>query len=190
MTFAPTGNSMLALSPELNVLALVADILWLVVFAWLTSILLTLYGLSRRQPLLPANDLAMTASDVPLVSVLVPARNEQHRVLPECIRSLLAQDYGCFEVIAVNDRSTDATGEILEKVAESDGRLCVFAGEEPPAGWFCSPKASEMDHKCACKRMDSDQMCEGTPQEDRECKVWCHKDHCRCPVMCTAESKN
>jgi hypothetical protein len=127
---------MLALSPELNVLALVAGILWLVVFAWLTSILLTLYGLSRRQPLLPTNDLAMTASDVPLVSVLVPARNEQHRVLPECIRSILAQDYGCFEVIAVNDRSTDATGEILDTIAESDSRLRVFAGEEPPAGWL------------------------------------------------------
>lgn len=127
---------MLALSPELNVLALGAGILWLVVFAWLTSILLTLSGLSRRQLLLPTNDLAMTASDVPLVSVLVPARNEQHRVLPECIRSILAQDYGCFEVIAVNDRSTDATGEILDTIAESDARLRVFAGEEPPPGWL------------------------------------------------------
>src|SRR5258707_13115206 len=98
---------MLALSAELNVLALGAGILWLVVFAWLTSILLTLDGLSRRQPLLPVHDLAMTASDVPLVSVLVPARNERHRVLPEFIRSILAQDYGCFEGIAANDRSAD-----------------------------------------------------------------------------------
>jgi hypothetical protein len=56
--------------------------------------------------------------------------------------------------------------------------------EEPPAGWFCTQKAADTDHKCSCKRMDADAMCEGTPQEDRECKVWCHKDHCRCPVVC------
>lgn len=56
--------------------------------------------------------------------------------------------------------------------------------EQPPEGWFCSPKASELDHKCACKRMDQDRMCEGTPTEDTQCKVWCHKDHCRCPVVC------
>jgi hypothetical protein len=58
--------------------------------------------------------------------------------------------------------------------------------EEPPAGWFCTNKAADTDHKCSCKRMDVDSMCEGTPQEDRECKVWCHKDHCRCPVVCAA----
>lgn len=57
--------------------------------------------------------------------------------------------------------------------------------EEPPAGWFCSPKAAALDHQCTCKRMDSDKLCEGTPAEDRQCKVWCHKDHCQCPVMCS-----
>jgi len=50
VTFASRRNSMLALSPELNVLALVAGILWLVVFAWLFSILLTLYGLLGDSP--------------------------------------------------------------------------------------------------------------------------------------------
>ena len=140
---------MLALASEFNVLALVAGILWLVVFAWLISIVLTLYGLSRRKPLLPTNDLAMTASDVPLVSVLVPARNEQHRVLAVCIRSILAQDYGRFEVIAVDDRSTDATGEILETLARSDDRLLVVEGEEPPAGWLGKSYAMQQAFKHA-----------------------------------------
>ena len=85
----------------------------------------------------------MTASDAPLVSVLVPARNEQHRVLADCIRSILAQDYGRFEVIAVNDRSTDATGAILQSLARSDERLRVIEGEELPAGWLGKPYAMQ-----------------------------------------------
>ena len=85
----------------------------------------------------------MTASDAPLVSVLVPARNEQNRVLADCIRSILDQDYGRFEVIAVNDRSTDATGAILETLAKSDHRLRVIEGEEPPAGWLGKPYAMQ-----------------------------------------------
>src|SRR6266542_1422890 len=109
---------------ESNALAILTSFVWLVVFAWLMSIVLTLYGLSRQKPLLPTNHLRMTASDAPLVSVLVPARNEQHRVLADCIRSILAQDYGRFEVIAVNDRSTDATEAILETLAKSDNR-CI-----------------------------------------------------------------
>lgn len=123
--------------------------LWFIVFTWLISIALTLYGLARRRPLLPTNELRRSASDAPLVSVLVPARNEQDRVLADCIRSILAQDYGRFEVIAVNDRSTDATGATLESMAESDDRLRFIEGEEPPAGWLGKPYAMQQALKHA-----------------------------------------
>ena len=126
-----------------NVLAILTGFVWLIVFAWLVSIVLTLYGLSRQKPLWPSDRSRLTASDAPLVSVLVPARNEQHRVLADCIRSILAQDYGRFEVIALNDRSTDETGAILETLAKSDDRLRVIAGEEPPAGWLGKPYAMQ-----------------------------------------------
>jgi hypothetical protein len=56
--------------------------------------------------------------------------------------------------------------------------------EQPPPGWFCSPTAAQPDHKCSCKRMDADDLCEGEPQEDTKCLVWCHKQHCRCPIAC------
>ncbi len=128
---------------ESNALAILTGFVWLIVFAWLVSIVLTLYGLSRQKPLLSVSHLRMTASDAPLVSVLVPARNEQHRVLADCIRSILAQDYGSFEVIAVNDRSTDGTGAILETLATSESRLRVIEGEEPPAGWLGKPYAMQ-----------------------------------------------
>jgi chlorobactene glucosyltransferase len=132
-----------AIAFESNLTAILTGVVWLIVFAWLISIVLTLYGLARQKPLLPTNHLRMTASDAPLVSVLVPARNEQHRVLADCIRSILAQDYGRFEVIAVNDRSTDATKAILDTLAKSDARMRVIQGQEPPAGWLGKPYAMQ-----------------------------------------------
>jgi chlorobactene glucosyltransferase len=129
--------------------AILTGLAWLIVFAWLVSIVLTLYGLSQRKPLLPTSDPRLTANDAPLVSILVPARNEEHRVLADCVRSILAQDYGQFEVIAVNDRSTDATGSILETLGQGDDRLRVIAGEEPPAGWLGKPYAMQQAFKHA-----------------------------------------
>ena len=136
-------TSMPAIAFQLNLLAILTGFVWLLVFGWLISIVLTLYGLSRQKALLPVNDLHMPASEAPFVSVLVPARNEQHRVLSECIRSILAQDYESFDVIAVNDHSTDATGTILETFAKSDHRLRVIEGAEPPAGWLGKPYAMQ-----------------------------------------------
>jgi chlorobactene glucosyltransferase len=117
-------------------LYILASLLWFVVLAWLISIVLTLYGLSRQKTLSPTGDLRLQATDAPLVSVLVPARNEEHRVLADCIHSILDQDYGRLEIIAVNDHSTDATGSILESLARADARLRVIEGAEPPAGWL------------------------------------------------------
>jgi chlorobactene glucosyltransferase len=124
-----------------SVLNILAGLLWFVVLAWLISAVLMLYGLSRQKTLYPTDDLRLKASDAPLVSVLVPARNEEHRVLAECIHSILDQDYGRFEIVAVNDRSTDATGAILESLARTDARLHVIEGAEPPTGWLGKPYA-------------------------------------------------
>ena len=67
----------------------------------------------------------------PPVSVLVPARNEAHNI-EACVASLLAQDYPDYEVIALNDDSTDATGAILDRLARGDGRLRVVHNHQPP----------------------------------------------------------
>jgi chlorobactene glucosyltransferase len=134
---------MRAFAFESNVLAILTGFVWLIVFIWLVGTVLTLYGLYRQDPLLPTNHLEMNAGDAPLVSVLVPARNEQHRILADCMRSILAQDYERFEVIAVNDRSTDGTGAILEALAIGENRLRVVEGAEPPAGWLGKPYAMQ-----------------------------------------------
>jgi chlorobactene glucosyltransferase len=70
----------------------------------------------------------------PMVSVLVPARNEQTNI-ESCVRSLLAQDYPNYEVIALDDDSTDATGALLDEMAKEDPRLRVLHYRDPlPAG--------------------------------------------------------
>ena len=114
-----------------------------IAFVWLVTVVLTLHGVSRQKPLLATPNLRLTASDAPLLSILVPARNEEQRVLEPCIGSILAQDYGNFEVIAVNDRSTDDTGAILKTLAMSDERLRVIDGEELPPGWLGKPYAMQ-----------------------------------------------
>jgi chlorobactene glucosyltransferase len=116
-------------------------LLWFVVLVWLVSFVFTLYGLYLQRPLLTLSNIELKTTDAPFVSILVPARNEEHRVLAESIRSMLAQDYGHFEIIAVNDRSTDATGAILKSFANTDLRLQVIEGETLPPGWLGKPYA-------------------------------------------------
>ncbi len=69
------------------------------------------------------------------VSLLVPARNEEGNI-ERCVRSLLAQDYGNFELIVLDDNSTDSTGEILGRIAREDPRLKIMKGTPLPEGWL------------------------------------------------------
>lgn len=71
----------------------------------------------------------------PLVSVLVPARNEELNV-EDCVTSLLAQEYPDFEVLVLDDHSTDNTPIILSRLQRSDRRLQVFKGQPLPEGWL------------------------------------------------------
>jgi glycosyltransferase involved in cell wall biosynthesis len=79
-----------------------------------------------------------TPSGSPRVSIIVPARNEEADIERSLTR-LLELDYDNYEVIAVNDRSTDRTGEIMVRVAAhpaANGRLLVIHHRELPAGWL------------------------------------------------------
>ncbi|HVG37935.1 MAG TPA: glycosyltransferase family 2 protein [Pyrinomonadaceae bacterium] len=120
---------------------LIAGVLWATVLLWLAGLVLTLRGIARKRVLDPNAFAPPPETLAPLVSILVPARNEEHRVLSECLRSMLAQDYPSLEVVAVNDRSTDRTGVIMRALAENDSRLRVIDGAEPPAGWLGKPYA-------------------------------------------------
>jgi len=71
----------------------------------------------------------------PPVSVVIPARNEERKIEP-ALESVLAQDYRHLEVLVVDDRSTDATGEILDRMAAEHDRLRVLHLDTLPEGWL------------------------------------------------------
>jgi glycosyltransferase involved in cell wall biosynthesis len=79
-----------------------------------------------------------TPSGKPRVSIIVPARNEEEHIGP-ALATLLKLDYDNYEVIAVNDRSTDRTGEVMDRIAstpQAGGRLKVIHVAELPPAWL------------------------------------------------------
>jgi chlorobactene glucosyltransferase len=78
--------------------------------------------------------------DAPLISVCVPARNEE-RNIRACIEAILAQDYPNFEVIVLDDRSTDNTAVILGELFTQNDRLKILHGVDLPKGWAGKPHA-------------------------------------------------
>jgi glycosyltransferase involved in cell wall biosynthesis len=112
--------------------------------AWFSRIVEAAIGMPRvadiarpewdRRPPVPNGE--------PRVSIIVPARNEEEHIR-ETLTHLLALDYSNCEIIAVNDRSTDRTGPIMDEVATADAgegaratRLEVIHVSELPAGWL------------------------------------------------------
>jgi chlorobactene glucosyltransferase len=71
----------------------------------------------------------------PRVSILVPARNEE-RNIEACVTSLLEQDYPDFEVIVLDDQSTDNTLVTLEHLASTGSHLQIIHGRPIPEGWL------------------------------------------------------
>ncbi len=78
--------------------------------------------------------------NAPLISICVPARNEE-RNIRRCVESLLAQTYPNFEIIVLEDRSTDSTAQILDELSKGDARLKIISGNELPLGWAGKPHA-------------------------------------------------
>jgi len=83
----------------------------------------------------------------PFVSVLVPARNEEKNI-HRCVQSLLEQDYASFEVLVLDDQSSDGTLAILRELASSQPHLQVLEGRpgtESQSGknWACSQLARQ-----------------------------------------------
>ncbi|MCY4573802.1 MAG: glycosyltransferase family 2 protein [Gemmatimonadetes bacterium] len=108
---------------------------------WLSlavSALLSHYKVPRLHDVAPAGP-----DDPPLphLSIIVTAHNEAG-TMESALRSLLALRYADYEVIFVNDRSTDRTGEIAERLSAGDARLTVLHIDELPAGWFGKPHAA------------------------------------------------
>ncbi|HZB00108.1 MAG TPA: glycosyltransferase, partial [Nitrososphaera sp.] len=87
----------------------------------------------RQSPMLESFD-RTSISRFPKVSVILPARNEG-RYIGRCLDSLLEQDYPNFEIIAINDSSTDRTGQIIKAYAANDLRVIHIDALPKPEGW-------------------------------------------------------
>ena len=74
------------------------------------------------------------ASPVPMISVLIPARNEELNIR-KCVTSVLAQDYDSFEVIVLDDNSEDETPDILTSLAKQNAALKIIHGSILPEAW-------------------------------------------------------
>jgi cellulose synthase/poly-beta-1,6-N-acetylglucosamine synthase-like glycosyltransferase len=117
-------------------------------FHWIAGLLLALIWLSRLLDaafgMRKVADISLPEWDPkpngpkPRVSIIVPARNEELHI-EQSLLQLLQLDYPNYEVIAVNDRSIDLTGEIMDRVAtlpEAHRRLRVVHIPELPEKWL------------------------------------------------------
>lgn len=91
----------------------------------------TLVRLAFQVGLLPRE----RSSQLPSLSVVIAARNEQETVIP-ALGSLLKVDYPGLQIVLVNDRSVDATGDLMESLSAGDPRVSVVHVDQLPAGWL------------------------------------------------------
>ena len=121
---------------------------WLIAGAWLLLVLQWRWNL-RRIPDLIAQPAPHPAGGLPLLSVIVPARNEEGGIAAT-LRSLLASEGIPLEILAVDDRSTDQTGPIMDAIADaigqepSEAKLSVLHVTDLPAGWLGKTHAMEL----------------------------------------------
>ncbi|HZI22612.1 MAG TPA: glycosyltransferase, partial [Gemmatimonadales bacterium] len=110
---------------------------WAIPAAYALLLVLLVYRYATRRRRLSAYAPQLGG---PLVSVIIPARDEAANI-ESCIRTAAATSYEAVEVIVVDDRSTDGTGEIVERLVsttETRGRVRLVRGADLPqvGGWF------------------------------------------------------
>jgi glycosyltransferase involved in cell wall biosynthesis len=113
---------------------------------WIFFGLYIAYGAVRLpwvKDFLPAAD-----ADCPRISLLLAARDEEEK-LPAALASLTQLDYPDLEIIAVDDRSTDATPRILDEFASAQARFRVVHVAELPAGWLGKPHALQKAYEAS-----------------------------------------
>lgn len=113
---------------------------WIIFTIWVVGLIWTIYCL-RKQPFLDISVEKISTDENIFVSIIVPVRNEAHRVLEKSLLSMLNQSYSNYELIVLNDRSTDESKEILTKLQAVNDKLKVIDGRETPDDWLGKPFA-------------------------------------------------
>ena len=121
-------------------------------FFWATlalgsAISILVYSWICSRKLLRLEDVVFCSGDgsdeLPTVSVIIPACNEGEHI-GKTLSSLLDQEYQSVELVVINDRSTDKTGEVIKQFALSYSQLTVLHVETLPEGWLGKNHASQL----------------------------------------------
>jgi hypothetical protein len=115
---------------------LLTAVLGLIALFWVVTALRTGAGILRLPRLAAVRPLSDT--ELPSVAVLFSARDEAEK-MPAALRSMLAQDYPRYQVVAVDDRSSDATPQILDEFARACKHLIPVRVDALPPGWLGKP---------------------------------------------------
>ena len=121
---------------------------WAIPAAYAFFLMLLVYRYATRRPRLSAYAPQVTG---PLASVIIPARDEAMNI-EACVRSAVTTDYEAVEVIVVDDRSTDGTPEVVERLAaaaDALSRVHLVRGGELPKGWFGKQWAMVQGYRAA-----------------------------------------
>ena len=127
------------------------QLFWIALFGliaifWMTYGLKVAYGAARLPWL---KDYApLEDADCPRVSLLFAARDEEQK-LPRALATMVAIDSPSLEIVAVDDRSADATGRILDEFAMNHPQLRVVRVRELPAGWLGKPHALQKAYEAS-----------------------------------------
>ena len=119
-------------------------LLGIIAFGWIAGAIELALGV-RTIPALESVAPLKDSECLP-VSILFAGRDEAEK-LPGAIETMLSLDYPSYEVIAVDDRSEDATGAILDAAAKKDPRLKPARVDSLPSGWLGKPHALQQAYE-------------------------------------------
>jgi len=113
-----------------------AYLAWIIAAVWLWRILPALRFLPTVPDLCDPKNTKTNLDPRPLIAVIVPAKDEAQSI-EKCLRSLIENDYPNLKIVAVNDRSADDTGNIMDHLAvEAPDRLRVLHIKQLPPDWL------------------------------------------------------
>ena len=121
-------DQIIKISTEITTLVVMV----LILLFWIQHFIL---GITNRSSFTLRLKYSVDIPNPPKLSIIVPARNEENDIR-RCLESLQKIEYPNIEIIAINDRSTDRTGEIIAEIAQADEKIKLIQGSDLPDGWL------------------------------------------------------
>ncbi len=114
------------------ILIMLITIISTVFFSWIYFLIYTIKFLIQ----VPKLQSFKTSENIffPKVSVILPARNEE-KYIQKCLKTLIEQDYTNYEIVVINDSSSDRTGELIENFSLANSKVIHINAEPKPDGW-------------------------------------------------------